>query len=71
MILVVGESLVDIVHRPDGTTDEYPGGSPANVALALARLGRPTRLLTQIGDDARGELVRRHRLRRAVGETSA
>ena len=60
MILVVGESLVDIVHRPDGTTAQYPGGSPANVALALARLGRPTRLLTQIGDDARGGLVRRH-----------
>ncbi|MFP5347086.1 MAG: carbohydrate kinase family protein [Actinomycetes bacterium] len=59
-VLVVGEALVDVVRRPDGGVDEYPGGSPANVALALARLGRPTQLLTHIGDDARGVLVRNH-----------
>ena len=38
--LVVGEALVDVVHRLDGTVDEHPGGSPANVALGLSRLGR-------------------------------
>jgi len=59
-VLVVGEALVDIVRRRDGTSTEHPGGSPANVALGLARLGRPARLLTQIGDDARGEAVRTH-----------
>jgi fructokinase len=59
-VLVVGEALVDIVRRPDGTSAEHPGGSPANVALGLARLGRPTRLLTRIGDDERGDEVREH-----------
>jgi fructokinase len=59
-VLVVGESLVDVVTRPDGSTSEHPGGSPANVALTLARLGRTTYLLTHLGDDAYGRLVREH-----------
>jgi fructokinase len=58
-VLVVGEALVDIVHRADGSIDESPGGSPANVALALGRLARRPRLLTSIGDDRRGKTVRR------------
>jgi fructokinase len=57
-ILVVGEALVDLVHRADGSVDERPGGSPANVALTLGRLDRSPRLLTAIGDDAHGRLVR-------------
>ncbi|MGF6823004.1 fructokinase [Microbacterium sp. ZKA21] len=57
-VLVVGEALVDVVHRADGQVDETPGGSPANVALALGRLGIEPRLLTQLGDDARGDRIR-------------
>jgi fructokinase len=57
-VLVVGEALVDIVHRADGSIDESPGGSPANVALALGRLARRPRLLTSLGDDAHGRTVR-------------
>jgi fructokinase len=59
-VLLVGEALVDIVTRPDGSRSEHPGGSPANVALGLARLDRPVRLLTRIGDDERGVLVREY-----------
>lgn len=58
--LVIGEALVDVVHAADGTVTEYPGGSPANVALGLARLGRTTTLVTWFGQDPRGDLVRRH-----------
>ena len=58
--LVVGEALVDIVRRRDGRVDEHPGGSPANVAIGLGRLGRPVDLLTWFGLDARGGLVRAH-----------
>jgi len=58
--LVVGEALVDVVHRPDGQVREYPGGSPANVALGLARLDRRARLVTWIGLDRRGRLIRDH-----------
>lgn len=56
--LVIGEALIDIVHRADGTMDEHPGGSPANVALTLGRLGRSAQLLTWTGPDAYGDLIR-------------
>ena len=58
--LVLGESLVDVVRRADGTTDSYPGGSAANVAVALARLGRPTWFATSYADDEDGRLVDAH-----------
>lgn len=55
--LVVGESLVDIVRGGDGSTIEFPGGSAANVAVALARLGRAVRFATSWGDDERGRTL--------------
>lgn len=57
--LVVGESLVDVVHDalPGGTPAEYAGGSAANVAVALARLGRDVAFATAYADDARGRLI--------------
>jgi len=55
--LVIGESLIDIVHRPDGSTQEHVGGSPANVAVGLARLGHDVTLATKIGDDERGARI--------------
>lgn len=58
-VVVVGESLVDIVHRAGGAVDEAPGGSPANVALTLGRLGRAPILVTRLADDDRGRRVRR------------
>lgn len=58
--LVVGEALIDEVARPDGSRERHPGGSPANVALGLGRLGRTVDLLTWLGEDADGDLVRRH-----------
>ena len=36
---------------------EHVGGSPANVALGLGRLGVPVRLQTALGQDARGERI--------------
>ena len=44
-VLVIGESLVDIVETRDGKTLEAPGGSPLNVAVPLGRLGIETHLL--------------------------
>ena len=62
-VLVVGEALTDIVTSHEGTT-EHPGGSPANVAYGLGRLGVSTGLLTALGNDDRGAVIGRH-LRRA------
>jgi fructokinase len=66
-VLVVGESLIDVVERPDGSTIEHAGGSAANVAVALGRLGRPVEFLTAFGDDARGAALARHLNQSAVG----
>ncbi len=53
-VVVIGELLVDIVHTPDGQTAEHVGGSPANVALGLARLGHDTWFATLVGTDEHG-----------------
>ena len=58
--LVIGEALIDRVRRADGTTQEHPGGSPANVALGLGRLGRTVDLLTWFGRDAHGRMLSAH-----------
>lgn len=74
MIVVVGEALVDVVVSSDGETTRRPGGSPLNVAIGLSRLGEDTGLVTRLGADANGDLVRAH-LRashvRLLGETAA
>jgi fructokinase len=59
-VLVVGESLVDIVNAADGDIKEYAGGSAANVAVALARLGRPVRFATSFAEDDHGRLIAEH-----------
>jgi fructokinase len=59
-VMVVGEALVDVVRTADGETGEHPGGSAANVAVALARLGRSVRFATSYADDAHGRLLGEH-----------
>jgi fructokinase len=59
-ILVIGESLIDIVSTP-GAQDRYsPGGAPANVALGLGRLGEVVEFLTDVGDDFHGGFLLAH-----------
>lgn len=61
-ILTIGEALVDIVtpaSHPEKAR-EIPGGSPANVAMTLGRLGRAVSLSTWYADDARGRLIDAH-----------
>lgn len=59
-MVVVGESLVDIVVDLDGATDSAVGGSPMNVAVGLARLEVSTLLITLVGDDEHGIRVAEH-----------
>lgn len=58
-VLVVGEALIAVVHRADGTVDRLPGGRLADVALTLGRLKRTTTLASWIGDDDAGATVLR------------
>jgi len=70
MIAVLGEALVDLL--PAGRPGLYrarPGGSPANVALGLGRLGIPTSFFGGISRDAWGDWIRA-RLREAGVETA-
>jgi fructokinase len=55
--LVIGEALIDIVVRDGEVIGEHVGGSPLNVAVGLARLGRGVDFLTHIGEDARGRRI--------------
>lgn len=55
-VLVIGEALIDIVESTHGDR-ELVGGSPANVAVGLARQGHDVRLLTRIGRDDRGRRI--------------
>ncbi|MFB7213617.1 carbohydrate kinase [Streptomyces sp. NPDC056255] len=59
-LLVIGECVADIVRLPGAADQVHPGGSPANVAYGLARLGHGATLLTQLGPDDNGQLIRDH-----------
>jgi len=44
VIVVAREALVDLVPKPGGLLYQgYAGGSPANTAVTIARLGRRSR----------------------------
>ncbi len=55
-VVVLGEALIDIVTTSAGAA-ERPGGSPANVTVALGRLGRDAALVARIADDERGDAL--------------
>lgn len=61
--LVMGEALIDLVYDPRRAEVEpvaVPGGSPANVAIALSRLGIDVDLVAWFGRDPYGDLMRGH-----------
>ncbi|WP_234367295.1 MULTISPECIES: carbohydrate kinase family protein [Streptomyces] len=64
--LVIGEALVDVLSGSGGPCRSHPGGSPANVALGLGRLGHPVRLATRVGSDHLGWSLRGHLERSGV-----
>ncbi|GGK30002.1 carbohydrate kinase [Salinarimonas ramus] len=61
MILVCGEALIDLfVGADDGTALDaraVPGGSPFNVAIALARLGRSAGFCGGLSTDRFGDVL--------------
>lgn len=68
VVAVAGEAVMDLVaDGPGGPYLALPGGSPANVAVGLARLGVPVRMLARIGGDPFGRMLRAHLERNGVG----
>lgn len=57
MIVVGGESLVDLIARGDDLR-ALPGGGPYNVARTVARLGRPCAYLGALSTDGFGVRLR-------------
>ncbi|MGD9910329.1 MAG: carbohydrate kinase family protein [Candidatus Izemoplasmatales bacterium] len=57
-VLFVGEILVDIISDADtSTVKKYYGGSPANIALNMKRLGSQVKLYSAVGNDLDGEFL--------------
>ena len=62
-ILCFGEALIDFLARPGETADapraflQFAGGAPANVAVAVARLGGDARFIGMLGQDMFGDFL--------------
>ena len=62
-VVCFGEALVDFLARPSAEPDaprhfvEYAGGAPANVAVAVARLGGQARFVGMLGADLFGDML--------------
>jgi len=63
-VVSLGELLIDFVALESGVQvgeasgfQKAPGGAPANVAVAVARLGLPSAFLGQVGDDPFGHYL--------------
>ncbi|MCI4061103.1 carbohydrate kinase [Micromonospora sp. R77] len=72
MLTVLGEAVIDLA--PSGVGDlfaAHPGGSPLNVAVGLARLGRPTTMLARFSRAAFGRRLQAHAETNGVDVTSA
>ena len=64
-LLTVGRVSVDLYPQQSGVPlsgvssfAKSIGGSPTNVAVAAARLGRRAAVVTRVGDDGFGEYIR-------------
>jgi fructokinase len=71
VIVVAGESLIDMVPAGDGTFRAVPGGGPFNVARTVARLGEPCRYLGSLSTDGFGRLLRESLVESHVDDSSA
>jgi fructokinase len=67
MIVVAGESLIDLIPNDPGQLIAHCGGGPFNTAQALARLGQRVSFLGSISDDALGLRLRARLVEAGVG----
>lgn len=66
-VISAGEVLVDLVSHRKGEHlteaalfEKLPGGSAANLAINMARMGNSTVLLSAIGNDGFGDYLKKH-----------
>jgi fructokinase len=58
VIVVAGESLIDLIVDAAGRVEARPGGGPYNVARTLGRLGQSVAFLGRLSRDRFGSLLR-------------
>ena len=58
MIVVAGESLIDLIVDATGRVEAVPGGGPYNVARTLGRLGRSVAFFGRLSRDRFGSVLR-------------
>lgn len=69
---MIGEALIDLVPRGElGDFSAHPGGSPFNVAVALARLGHRTALMARMSDHGFGRMLRERAAAEGIDLTAA
>lgn len=58
-VITLGEALIDFTPLDDQNMDfrKNPGGAPANVAVALSRLGVDTSFVAKVGNDVLGNFL--------------
>jgi fructokinase len=58
-VITLGEALIDFTPLDKENLDfrKNPGGAPANVAVALSRLGVKTTMIAKVGDDVLGRFL--------------
>ncbi len=66
-VICFGEALIDFLNTGKDLSDgvelnnfcQYPGGAPANAAVAIAKLGGNAHFLGQVGDDVFGHFLQK------------
>lgn len=63
-LYAIGEVLIDFIPSQKGRAlkdvtsfERVPGGAPANVAAAVAKLGGSSHMISQVGEDAFGDFL--------------
>lgn len=57
-IWVTGDAVVDLIPDTDSTYLKCPGGAPANVAVAISRLGGNSAFFGRVGQDPLGRFMK-------------
>lgn len=57
-IWVTGDAVVDLIPDTESTYLKCPGGAPANVAVAISRLGGNSAFFGRVGQDPLGRFMR-------------
>ena len=68
-VIGIGETILDIVFKNEQPTAAIPGGSAFNGIISLGRLGLPVTMITEIGNDKVGGIIRRFMVENGVDDS--